>query len=258
MPARVGLPDQAWRIDPSFVRRTEVRHHEHGVHQLRLRQHLHELPRPHLAEVRAVDRGEHERLPRRAALVDARELHQRGGVGGAARRLGDGRGVARRDDHDLPARGARAAPDHVHEVASRVREALHDRARAAAAPEAARLERVGHELGRWPGRRACPARRSGACAAMRVASSVAWSAVEQHVGGQSLRQRPRPALEREHRQHERQKRRHEGRAVDPRLDHGALNLQSGGDVGNGPTDPARRRRAVRTEAAHLSAAQGGL
>ena len=48
--------------------------------------------------------------------------------------------------------------------------------------------------------------------------------VEQHVGGESLRHRPRPVLEREHHEHHRQDGRDERRAVDPWLDHGA-NLQ---------------------------------
>ena len=52
------------------------------------------------------------------------------------------------------------------------------------------------------------------------------SAVEQHVRGQPLRQRARPALEREHRQHHRQQRRHERRAVYPRLDHAASTYNS--------------------------------
>ena len=44
-------------------------------------------------------------------------------------------------------------------------------------------------------------------------------AVEQDVRGQALAHRPGPALQGEHRQHERQQRRHERRSVHARLDH---------------------------------------
>ena len=59
--------------------------------------------------------AKHERLPRRPALDHARELEQRGGVGGAPGRVGDGLRVARSHDHDLVAALAGPARDHVHE-----------------------------------------------------------------------------------------------------------------------------------------------
>ena len=81
--------------------RAEVGDHEHGVHELRRRKVRDQLPGAHLAEVRSVHRRKHQRLLRRPSLVDARQLHQRGGVGGAARRVRDAARVARGHDHDL-------------------------------------------------------------------------------------------------------------------------------------------------------------
>ena len=69
--------------------------------------------------------------------------------------------------------------------------------------------------------------------------------VEQHVRRQSLRQRPRPALQREHRQHDREQRRNEGRTVDPRLDHRVQPTILDGD-GLGPPHLAGGRRDVRS------------
>ena len=173
---------------------------------------------PACAEVRAVDGRQHERLPRRPALEDAGELHQRGGVGRRAWHIRDHRGVARGHDHDLTAGAAGAAADDVHELVARVAEPLHDRTWTPAAAEPARGEGVGNE------------RRGGAIAARAGAPSGC-------LGGDAVargrrpdcrrRARPRrvpaapagPALEGEHRQDDRQKRRHERRAVYPRLYH---------------------------------------
>jgi hypothetical protein len=108
-----------------------------------------------------------------------------------------------------------------------VREALNLRAAAGAAAKAALLERARHELGcREVPARARPAvRRLGRDPFGELARLVA---VEQHVRGQSLRQRTRPALEREHRKHDRQKGRNEGCAVYPRLNHGGSTYNSEG------------------------------
>ena len=75
--------------------------------------------------------------------------------------------------------------------------------------------RAGRSRGRPPSRRVL----SGSCAAIRAGQDGRLIAVEQHVGGQALPQRPGPALERKHRQDDGQESRHERRAVDPRLDH---------------------------------------
>ena len=74
---------------------------------------------PTSPSVDAVERGQHERLARGAALEHARQLDQRGGVGRAAGCVRDRRGVAVGDDHDLAARAAGAAADHVHEPLAR-------------------------------------------------------------------------------------------------------------------------------------------
>ena len=99
-----------------------------------------------------------------------------------------------------------------------MREPLHHGTRALAAPEAARRERVGHEhRGGAVTRGARPP--VGLLRGDARGQISRLIAVEQHVGGQALRNRAGPALEREHRQHDRQKRRHERRAVYPRLYH---------------------------------------
>ena len=66
-----------------------------------------------------------------------------------------------------------------------------------------------------------------------------------------------PALQREHRQHQRQQGRNERRSVDARLESRSSTYNSEGDGFSTP-DPACRRRAVGPEAADLPAAQGGL
>jgi DNA-binding response OmpR family regulator len=103
-------------------------------------------------------------------------------------------------------------------------EALHDRTRPAAASEPARRERVGHQHGRG-----AIARRPRAAVRLLGRDPARelgrLGAVEEHIRGEPLRQRPRPALEREHRQDDGQERRHERRAVYPRLYHEGRNLQ---------------------------------
>ncbi len=173
--------------DRALVRpRTEVRDHEHGVDQVRLGQHLHEPAGAHLAEVGAVHRGQHQRLLGRSPLVDAGELHERGGVGGAAGRLGHAGRVARGHDHDLAARAAGPAADHVDELVARVGEPLHERAHTSARREPARGERVGHELGGRPvaARPGAPVGRLGGDP---LRQRGGLGAVEEDVGGQSLR-----------------------------------------------------------------------
>ena len=260
MPARVESFDHACTGGPP-PRRAEVRDHDHA----RPRGPARAAPRPAGARPPA-PRCEPSIDASTSVFCDGRPWYTRASCISAAVSAalpgasGTDRRVARRDDHDLPARAARAPADHVHEPLAVGREPLHDRARSAAAREAARGERVGHELGGRAVARASPRAGRAPAAAIRVGQVGRLIAVEQHVGGQPLPQRPGPALEREHRQHDGQERRHERRAVDPRLDHEAhaLNLQFGRLSAAAPTHPARGRRAVRPEAPHVPAAQGGL
>jgi hypothetical protein len=112
--AGVRRPRLHQRAAPA--RRAEVRHRQHAVHQPGLRQLGQQPCGAHLTEPPAVERREHERLGRRAPLQHARQLDQRGRVGGAPVAIGD--------HHDLAARAPGAAADHVHERPPRVREAL--------------------------------------------------------------------------------------------------------------------------------------
>ena len=102
MLARRASFDQAW-TEGSSASRAQARHHEHGVHEPGRAELGDESLGADLTERRTVHRGQHERLARRPALEDARELEQRGGVGGAAGAVRHGAGVASRDDHDLAA-----------------------------------------------------------------------------------------------------------------------------------------------------------
>ena len=112
------------------------------------------------------------------------------------------------------------APDHVHELVARVREPLHDRtvpSRLAANPRASKVSATSCAVARSPVEPGAPVGRLGGDPRREPGGLVA---VEEHVGGQPLRKRRGPALEREHRHEQGQERRHERRAVYPRLNHG--------------------------------------
>ena len=227
MPARRVSFDHVCSSEPRLVCDAEVGHHDHGVHELRRREVADQLLRPDLSQVRPVHRRQHQRLLRGPPLVHARQLHQGCGVGGAPGRLGHGRGVAGRDDHDLAPRAPGPAADHVHELMTRVREAPQIRPPAAAAAEPAGGERVRHELRR--GQITARAGPTVGCIGGDAGRQIRrLSAVEEDVGGQPLGERPWPALEREHGEHHRQQRRHEGRSVHPRFNHSASTYNSEG------------------------------
>ena len=153
----------------------------------------------HLAQRRAVDRGQHERLARRAPLEHARQLEQRRGVGGAAGGVRTPAASAAATTttcrRDRPARRPTTFTRSLAVVGEAV--ALHG--------EAAGRERACHRVRRWPGRPAVPGRRSGLACAMSAA-------VPRPAGRRRARRPPAPAaaggadaLEREHRQHDRQR-----------------------------------------------------
>jgi hypothetical protein len=105
--------------------------------------------------------------------------------------------------------------------------ALDDRTVARTSPEPARGKGVRHELRRRPVtvRAGAPVGRLGRDARRQARGLVA---VEEHIGGQALLDRRWPALEREHRQEQGQERRHERRAVYPRLNQGGSTYNPGG------------------------------
>jgi hypothetical protein len=191
----VGRP----RLDhrPAMRRRRQVRHREHPVDQVGARQLRKQLPGAHLSERRAIERHQHERLGRRAALEHARQLDQCGGIARAAGGVRDHRGIAIGHHDDLPARAPGPAGDHVREAVAGVAEAL-ELEREAAVVQRLRHARGGSAI-------AVPARapvRSGGHDAGRLGRCDA--AVEQHIRGQALGERSWAALQREHRQHQRQ------------------------------------------------------
>ena len=200
--------------------RTQVRQHDDRLDPVAVLRGAREAPRSGIAERAPVNRRQHERLPRRPALDHARELEQRGRVGGAAGGIRDRLRVARGHDHDLVARRPGTARDHVGEPLAVLGPGVNGRLealfleRAEALGEVARSRRA-RQLARAPVRMP---RDDPAQLAMRDV------AVEQHIGREPLRHRPGPVLEREHHEHHGQDGRDERRAVDPGLDHQA-NLQ---------------------------------
>ena len=187
-----------------------------------------------------------------AALKHPRQLDQRGGVGRAAGGVRDTARVAGGDDHDLPPRAAGAPADHVDELAAGVARSA---ARSTGKPLA--LERPRDPRGRAPVARA--ARRGGRVrrSAIRAASAAARRPSNSTSAASPCGSGRGPALQGEHRQHDRQQRRHERRPVDARLEHVGPTYNSEGD-GFRAADPSRRRRAVGPEAADLPAAQRGV
>jgi hypothetical protein len=200
---------------PARAARAEVREHDHGLDPVAVLGRAREPARARVAEGLPVHRGQHERLARRASLDDARELEQGGGIRRAARGIGHRLGVARRHDHDLLAGRAWSPRDHVHERVAVLLPRVHARL------EALRLERAeaGGQVARDGGARDAP--RPPVRAVLDDVPQLAQRdpPVEQHVGGEPLRRRARPVLEREHQEHHREHGRNEGRTVDPGLDH---------------------------------------
>ena len=110
--------------------------------------------RAHLAEGGAVERGQHQRLARRAALEHTRQLEESRGVGGAAREIGRPGCVAVGQNHHQPPRAARTPGHHVLEARARRRV---NRSRSTVNPRARQVAR--HRAG--GGAVARPARARG-------------------------------------------------------------------------------------------------
>jgi hypothetical protein len=139
-PPRVARP--GLEVGPASGSRPEVRHHEDGVHLRGGAELVGQVNGPYLPEGGAIERGEHERLACGPALEDPGELEEGGGIRRAPRGVRGNRGVSLREHHQLPAGGARATTDHVHQIPARIREAV------ALDPKAAPLEPVRHLGGR--------------------------------------------------------------------------------------------------------------
>ena len=240
----------------------EAGHDQDAVDEPRFGQVVGETGGADLAQRGAVDRREHQRLVRRAALEHARELEQRRGVRRAARGVGNARRVAGGDHHDLAPRLAGAPADHVHQLLAIGLEAvdpdgepaLRERrahvgpggavARLARAPIAPPRRRSGAPRSRRAGRRRGRRRRA-------PAAGVA-------AGSRARTSPARPRAARAGRPPDRSGAR--SRAQVPHTG----NLQSAAGVlrrghgRSGTPHPPGRRRAVGPEAARLSAAQGGL
>ncbi len=110
---------------------------------------------------------------------------------------------------------AGAPADHVDQLVAVVVEALALDREAAVGERGADLPRDRHVAGR-------PGAAVGVLGGDPLGLGRRLIALEQHVGGEPLRQRAGAALEREHHQHDREQCRHEGRPVDPGLDQGRV------------------------------------
>ena len=196
-------------------RRAQAGHHQHGGHAVartrRRRSASRRAPawpsRPPSTEastsVRSDERPSNTRASSISAAVSA-ALPARSGGPGASRAA-------------TTTTCSRRRPGRRPTTLTRSRPWLRSASRSTAKPRS--LKVVGHQLGGGRRRPACPARRFGARSAMRVGGDRGLAAVEEHVGRQTLRQRARAALQREHRQHHREEGRDERRAVDAGLYH---------------------------------------
>ena len=242
-------------------------HHDHAVHQPGRSEPVRRAGSvPTSPRRRAVDRGEHERLVGRPPLEHARELDQRGGVGGAARGVGHAGRVARGDHHDLAPRAARPAgrprsPGRRSPRSKRSTSTVKPRPRNAFdhQPGGLAVARAARRGGRARPPRSCPwwSPRSGPRTPHRRAGPA-------RAGAGGSRGRTSPAAPRA-----RPARTPPGKCgarsqlatYNPgrRSLYGTANgVPPAEPMQPGPQDPPRRRRAVGAEAARVPAAQGGL